>query len=110
MIKTYYPNSTQLKSIIYEKNNVPHREGGPAITEYYENGQVETIIYYKDGKRHRLGGLPALLSYYHTGQLRCKYFIVNGQAHHVSRPSTELYFPVLGPNDNNNKKIIILGG
>ena len=59
----YHPNKN-VKSITYYKNNVKHREDGPAYVEYLKDGKtLHCEKFFVNGKLHRDVDAPALIIY-----------------------------------------------
>jgi len=114
----YHPNKN-VKSITYYKNNVKHREDGPAYVEYlkdgktlqferyfingnlhrdsdapawisYSNGDLYAEQYYMHGVKHRSGG-PAFIQYLDQGEISREDYYRDGQLHRDDGPALILY-------------------
>ena len=65
----YHPKGTP-KSITYYRNNLKHREDGPAYVEYLEDGKtLKSEKYFINGNLHRDSGAPAWISYWDPSKI-----------------------------------------
>ena len=65
----YSKDTMKIESILYEYDEEPHREDGPARIEFDENnGDINYEQYYKDGAPFRKDG-PAIIKYHSNGNV-----------------------------------------
>lgn len=79
-----YPNGERV--VKYYIEGVQHREDGPADIQYNENGNVEIEEWYKNGDLHREGG-PAEIQYDDDGTVVFEGYWINGVQHREDGPA-----------------------
>ena len=84
-----YLNSKKWSEIWYKDGKI-HRDGHPAVIEYYSDGEIKTEAWYKDGELHRKDG-PAVVEYYRNGQKYIEEWYVNGKRHRENGPALIKY-------------------
>jgi len=67
-----------------------HREGGPAMQEFYDDGQLRYDVYFINNKRHRLDG-PAFQSFYNNGKLEYESYYINGKYYTKTEYDAEIF-------------------
>ena len=76
--------------LYWYRNGVLHREDGPAIEEYDGDGVKREECYYLNGIWSRKEG-PSFVTYHPTGHLRSEYWITNNIEDRDDGPSKILY-------------------
>lgn len=96
IIYRYSPDSI-LYSITYiNKEELIHRDDGPAVIEYHDDGEtIKREEYYKNDKLHREDG-PALIEWRLNKVIRYVEFYYNGKLHNLNGPARLVY------DDNSN--------
>jgi hypothetical protein len=66
--------------IIYSKNNILHRDDGPAIIQYYDDGvTILRKIWFRNGVYHRDNNLPSYIIYDEDGMQILKAWYIDGK-------------------------------
>jgi antitoxin component YwqK of YwqJK toxin-antitoxin module len=63
---------------IFKKDNLYHRESGPAYILYHRDGLTLSERYFVNGKYHRVGG-PAHIEYHRDGTIIYKAYYKDGK-------------------------------
>jgi len=82
---TSYYNNGNIKNEIWYKNNIIHKDNGPAKIYYYENGNIDREIWYYNGIIHNNNG-PAKIYYYENGNIDTEIWFQYGKRYRENGP------------------------
>ncbi len=87
-----YNDNNKLIHEIYIKNNIKHRDDGPAES-FWNDDNLTCEEYYLNNKSHRTNG-PAYREWNSEGNLTCEEYYINGMLHREDGPALSTW------NDN----------
>ena len=83
-LTSYYKNGS-LKNQIWKKNNIIHKDNGPAKIYYNEDETIDREIWYYNGIIHRIDG-PAKIYYHENGIVDTEIWFKNGKRYRENGP------------------------
>jgi len=82
----------RVRSISFYKNDLLHRDDGPAYIYYDDDGQIIYEEYYQNGKYHRSDDKPAIIVYFETGSIHSVKYLQKGKLHRTDdKPAMIVY-------------------
>jgi len=78
-------------TIDINRNEVFHRDDGPAVIILFPNGKIKEEIYFIEGKKHRENG-PAVIFYSESGIIIRQEYFIKGIAHNENGPAITTHF------------------